>query len=114
MFSVWEEASSGWQAGSGTAPRANEPSAQPRPHLSLVHFTAGAGSPTELQGSRTSFIQGVVTVPPNEIILAGAAEEKRGGRGKMGKLSRLPACLPASTSSSSLPPRPNLFQQAQW
>ena len=35
------------------------------------------GSPTELQGSRTSFIQGVVTVPPNERILAGA-----GGRVK--------------------------------
>lgn len=38
----------------------------------------GVGSPTELQGSRTSFIQGVVTVPPNEMILAGAGagEEK--------------------------------------
>lgn len=47
------------------------PSAVPT-HLSLVHFTAGAGSPTELQGSWTSFIQGVVTVPPNEMIFAGA------------------------------------------
>lgn len=47
-----------------------------RAHLSLVHFTAGAGSPTELQGSRTSFIQGVVTVPPNEMILAGAAGKR--------------------------------------
>lgn len=37
---------------------------------------AGTGSPTELQGSLTSFIQGVVTVPPNEMILAGA-----GGQG---------------------------------
>lgn len=42
-------------------------------HLSLVHFMVGVGSPTEPQGSRTSFIQGVVTVPPNERILAGAA-----------------------------------------
>lgn len=45
-------------------------------HLSLVHFMVGVGSPTELQGSRTSFIQGVVTVPPNERILAGAATRK--------------------------------------
>ena len=48
-----------------------------RTYLSLVHFTAGAGSPTELQGSRTSLIQGVVTVPPKEMIFAGA----RGKRG---------------------------------
>lgn len=45
-------------------------------HLSLVHFIAGVGSPTELQGSRTSFIQGVVTVPPKERILAGADGEQ--------------------------------------
>lgn len=45
---------------------------RPDPYLSLVHFTVGAGSPTELHGSRTSFIQGVVTVPPNEMIFAGA------------------------------------------
>lgn len=37
----------------------------------------GVGSPTELQGSRTSFIQGVVTVPPNERILAGAGGGRR-------------------------------------
>lgn len=41
-------------------------------HLSLVHFIVGVGSPTELHGNRTSFIQGVVTVPPNDKILAGA------------------------------------------
>lgn len=41
-------------------------------HLSLVHFMEGVGSPTELQGRRTSFIQGVVTVPPKDMILAGA------------------------------------------
>lgn len=41
-------------------------------HLSLVHFMVGVGSPTELQGNRTSFIHGVVTVPPNDRILAGA------------------------------------------
>lgn len=42
----------------------------------------GVGSPTELQGSRTSFIQGVVTVPPNEMILAGAGggEERKNER----------------------------------
>lgn len=33
---------------------------------------AGTGSPTELHGSLTSFIHGVVTVPPKEMILAGA------------------------------------------
>lgn len=43
-------------------------------HLSFVHFMEGVGSPTELQGRRTSFIQGVVTVPPNERIFAGASE----------------------------------------
>lgn len=36
----------------------------------------GVGSPTELQGSRTSFIQGVVTVPPNDRILAGADKRR--------------------------------------
>lgn len=41
--------------------------------LSLVHLIVGAGSPTELQGRRTSFIQGVVTVPPKDRILAGTA-----------------------------------------
>lgn len=35
----------------------------------------GVGSPTELQGRRTSFIQGVVTVPPNDKILAGAVRK---------------------------------------
>lgn len=41
-------------------------------HLSLVHLIVGVGSPTELHGSRTSFIHGVVTVPPKDSILAGA------------------------------------------
>ena len=41
-------------------------------HLSLVHLMVGLGSPTELQGRRTSFIQGVVWVPPKDRILAGA------------------------------------------
>lgn len=45
-------------------------------HLSFVHFIVGVGSPTELHGSRTSFIQGVVTVPPNERIFAGARERR--------------------------------------
>lgn len=44
--------------------------------LSLVHLIVGAGSPTELQGRRTSFIQGVVTVPPKDRILAGTAHIK--------------------------------------
>lgn len=35
----------------------------------------GAGSPTELQGRRTSFIHGVVTVPPKDRILAGTAQK---------------------------------------
>lgn len=43
-------------------------------YLSLVHFIVGAGSPTELQGRRTSFIHGVVTVPPKDRILAGTAQ----------------------------------------
>lgn len=47
-------------------------------HLSLVHFIVGVGSPTELQDSRTSFIQGVVTVPPNERIFAGASGKTNG------------------------------------
>lgn len=51
-------------------------SSRPSTYLSLVHFTAGAGSPTELQGSRTSFNQGVVTVPPKEMIFAGAIERR--------------------------------------
>lgn len=45
-------------------------------YLSLVHLMAGPGSPTELHGRRTSFIQGVLTVPPNDIILAGATIQK--------------------------------------
>lgn len=45
-------------------------------NLSLVHFIVGAGSPTELQGRRTSFFQGVVTVPPKDRILAGTAHGK--------------------------------------
>lgn len=44
-------------------------------YLSLVHFIVGAGSPTELQGRRTSFIHGVVTVPPKDRILAGTAQK---------------------------------------
>lgn len=49
----------------------------PPRYLSLVHLMAGTGSPTELQGSRTSFIQGVVTVPPKEMILAGAGGNEK-------------------------------------
>lgn len=45
--------------------------------LSLVHLIVGAGSPTEPQGRRTSFIQGVVTVPPKDRILAGTAHTHR-------------------------------------
>lgn len=45
-----------------------------RSDLSLVHLIVGAGSPTELQGRRTSFIQGVVTVPPKDKILAGTEQ----------------------------------------
>lgn len=48
--------------------------------LSLVHLMVGVGSPTELQGSRTSFIQGVVTVPPKDRILAGAGQRGTGAR----------------------------------
>lgn len=46
-----------------------------RSDLSLVHLIVGVGSPTELQGRRTSFIQGVVTVPPKDRILAGTAHK---------------------------------------
>lgn len=41
-------------------------------YLSFIHLTVGAGSPTALQGRTMSFIQGVVTVPLNVRILAGA------------------------------------------
>lgn len=47
----------------------------------------GVGSPTELQGSRTSFIHGVVTVPPNERILAGA-ERSRMETGKKKQIAK--------------------------
>lgn len=46
-------------------------------YLSLVHLMVGVGSPTELQGRRTSFIHGVVTVPPKDKILAGTAHIKK-------------------------------------
>lgn len=46
-------------------------------YLSLVHLIVGAGSPTELQGRRTSFIHGVVTVPPKDRIFAGTAHIKQ-------------------------------------
>lgn len=85
--------------------RPSKPLPLGKKYLSLVHFTAGRGSPTELHGSRTSFIQGVVTVPPNEMILAGAAKE---GEGDM-------AGGPQQLNCQALPvPLPNLFQQAQW
>lgn len=45
-------------------------------YLSFVHLIVGAGSPTELQGRRTSFIHGVVTVPPKDRILAGTVHIK--------------------------------------
>lgn len=43
-------------------------------YLSFIHLTVGAGSPTALQGRIISFIHGVVTVPLNVKILAGANE----------------------------------------
>lgn len=45
-------------------------------YLSFIHLTVGAGSPTALQGRTISFIQGVVTVPLNVKILAGAEQER--------------------------------------
>lgn len=65
------------------SPTGLQPAAVPVPcystqYLSFVHLMAGTGSPTELQGSLTSFIQGVVTVPPKEMILAGAGEQGGG------------------------------------
>lgn len=48
-----------------------------RSDLSLVHLIVGAGSPTELQGKRTSFIQGVVTVPPKDRIFAGTDHKRK-------------------------------------
>lgn len=59
----------------------------------MVHFIVGVGSPTELQGSRTSFIQGVVTVPPNERILAGAVGGRkiRSGRSRMERKKKIKA-----------------------
>lgn len=44
----------------------------------------GVGSPTELQGSRTSFIQGVVTVPLKDRILAGTGNREEGSDGAGG------------------------------
>lgn len=52
--------------------------------LSLVHLMVGVGSPTELQGSRTSFIQGVVTVPLKDRILAGTGNREEGSDGAGG------------------------------
>jgi hypothetical protein len=46
-------------------------------YLSFIHFTAGDGSPTALQGKTMSFIHGVVTVPLNVRIRAGATTPKR-------------------------------------
>lgn len=43
-------------------------------YLSFIHFTAGEGSPTALQGRAMSFIQGVVTVPLKVRIRAGAEQ----------------------------------------
>lgn len=43
-------------------------------HLPFSHLMVGGGSPTALQGSTMSFIQGVVTVPLNVRILEGAGE----------------------------------------
>lgn len=51
-------------------------------YLSFIHLTVGAGSPTALQGRTISFIQGVVTVPLNVKILAGA-EYKRARKTEM-------------------------------
>lgn len=45
--------------------------------LSLVHLMVGAGSPTDAHGRRTSFIHGVVTVPPKDRILAGTAQKTK-------------------------------------
>lgn len=58
------------------------PAGSPPHYLSLVHLMAGTGSPTELHGSLTSFIHGVVTVPPKEMILAGAWGQGGGQPGK--------------------------------
>lgn len=46
-------------------------------YLSFIHFTAGEGSPTALQGKAMSFIQGVVTVPLKVRIRAGAGAPNR-------------------------------------
>lgn len=46
-------------------------------YLSFIHFTAGDGSPTALHGKTMSFIHGVVTVPLNVRIRAGATTSKR-------------------------------------
>lgn len=45
-------------------------------YLSFIHFTAGEGSPTALQGKTMSFIHGVVTVPLKVRIRAGATTPK--------------------------------------
>lgn len=68
----------------GTAPPARHsgPAGSPPRYLSLVHLMAGTGSPTELHGSLTSFIHGVVTVPPKEMILAGAWGQGGGQPGR--------------------------------
>lgn len=42
-------------------------------YFPLSHLMVGGGSPTALHGNTMSFIQGVVTVPLNVRILAGAA-----------------------------------------
>lgn len=79
-------------------------------HLSLVHLMVGVGSPTELQGSRTSFIQGVVTVPPNERIFAGAVSGTSGtGGGRKKKTARPvgPVINTATRREATMRPRQN-------
>lgn len=85
----------------GTAPPAQHsgPAGSPPRYLSLVHLMAGTGSPTELHGSLTSFIHGVVTVPPKEMILAGAWGQGGGQPGGQALCADPPVCAetPAPT-----------------
>lgn len=72
-------------------------------YLSFIHFTAGEGSPTALQGKAMSFIHGVVTVPLKVRIRAGAGAPSR----EEGQLAHGPVSAQAETPlpSAAMPPQ---------
>lgn len=72
-------------------------------YLSFIHFTAGEGSPTALQGKAMSFIHGVVTVPLKVRIRAGAGAPSR----EEGQLVRRPVYTEVKMTipNTAMPPK---------